>query len=64
MFRNELSDLEQEYTATGQAGIFSSDIKDLLTHIKTQKLILSPVIVREIEDVVKQRSDVSEPMEV
>ena len=63
-FRTGLSDLEQEYLQTGQADIFHSDISDLLTHVKTQKLVLSPLIVKEIEDFATLQSDVTEEMEV
>ena len=64
VFRIELTDLEQEYRQTGQAGIFSSDIADLLTHVKTQKLVLSPLVVKEIEDFVTLQSDVTDSMEL
>ena len=57
MFRTELLELEQEYKQTDQGGIFSSDITDMLAHVKAHKLILSPLIVKEIEDFVTLQTD-------
>ncbi|CAB4011907.1 Hypothetical predicted protein [Paramuricea clavata] len=57
VFRTELLELEQEYKQTDQAGIFSSDITDMLAHVKAHKLILSPLIVKEIEDFVTLQTD-------
>ncbi len=60
VFRNELSHLKQEYHETGQADVFSSLITDLLAYVKAHKLILSPLVVKEIEDFVTLQSDMTD----
>lgn len=52
-FTSALLDLQQVYKHTGHAGIFIADINDLLTHLRTSKLAMSPLIVNAIEDFVK-----------
>ncbi|XP_028392060.1 uncharacterized protein LOC114516708 [Dendronephthya gigantea] len=52
VFRTELGVLEMEYKEAGQSSNFSSDIENVLEHVKAKKLIVSPVITRELEDIV------------
>ena len=56
VFRTELDTLKQEYIESGQMSIFNSDVAELLAHVKAHKLVMSPLIVNEIEQFVKAQS--------
>ena len=46
-----------EYEETGQTSNFSSDIASVLAHVKANKLIVSPLIMQELEDFVKLQNE-------
>ena len=63
VFRAELDTLKQDYEQSGQMSIFNSDVAELLAHVKTHKLVMSPLIVAEIEQFVKVQNDKTDSVE-
>lgn len=46
----QFASLQQEYEEAGQAVIFKSDLWNVLTSFRNNKMILSPMLAKQIEE--------------